>query len=214
MSTSRTVVAYAPGGIEVAYDTAAKWDVAGLVRNEQGAWHLAAHGFSWESVRNRTSAYYSRSPHATEWAVAALWEATAPLIAGYFGSHRVVIASVFTPEAGWVTVREAGYVSGGTWMTASKAMLRRLSRDGVAAVAVQGTGSTSKRTADFQMPEVLASMKPHRCATAGHRTRKADYRIGYSYRGEGETTREYVCGECKGHYERRPVLVNFTAVRI
>ena len=211
--TSRTVVTYAPGGVEVAWDTSAGYDVAGLLQYRNGGWGRVQHGFSWEAVRSRTVASYHRSPSSTAFAVAAIWEATAPVIREYFGSHRVVIDSVFTPEAGWVTPTGAGYVEGGTTMTAGKAMLRRLARDGVAAVSVQGS-TIGRMIADFQMPEVLASMKPHRCATVGHRTRKAEYQISYNYRGGGETTREYVCGECKESYGRRPVLVDFTAVRI
>lgn len=145
--STRELVAYAPDGTEVTWKTAAPWDVAGLVQRTDGTWSAVRHGFSRDSVYDRTNAYYNlHLDSLTAMHVADAWEATAPCIRNYkfFGSHRVNIARAFIPGQGW-TDRN---------MYAGCQAFRLLAADGVTSVEIRGDG----HVVEFQMAEILKSM--------------------------------------------------------
>jgi hypothetical protein len=146
MSSARKVAFYAPDGTEVVYETAGKWDTAGIVQHADGKWSLAAHGFSAPSVRQRTITRYHRYGGLRAFEVTRIWETTAPVVREYFGSHRVWIHEVFTPGKGWTP---------GKHMAASRAAIRRLIREGATAIAF----TDSDRTVDFQAAELQASLR-------------------------------------------------------
>lgn len=94
--TRRTLVATAPGGIEVTEQTAGKYDTAGLIQRTDGSWVIAAHGTSRDSVYNRTHAMYNRGDYLAMH-VADLVEQTAPVIRAYFGTHQALVETAYTP---------------------------------------------------------------------------------------------------------------------
>lgn len=203
MPSQREVAIYAPDGTEIIYKTAAKWDVGGIVKYTDGHWILAEYGFSPDSVRKRTLAYYNRTAYLINWSVGRIYEATAPVVREYFGHHRIAITQVWKPLEGWVDVRLHG----------GRSSIRRLSKQGVTAVRFSADG----RLPDFQMAELLKSMrlpKQKMCATAGHGQLPATHKISYNYRGEEEKTTDLVCASCADSYSRRPVLQNFAAIEM
>lgn len=136
-----------PDGTEVSYETAAKWDIAGIVKRQDGTWWLAAHGCSYGSVRQRTITHYNRHARLVEYSVSFLYEGTVKVVRDYFGHHRLTIGSVFFPGRGWEPQN----------LNAGRANLRKLAKDGATAVAIKEMGTN--RIADFQMDELLKSMK-------------------------------------------------------
>jgi hypothetical protein len=144
--TRRQVIAYAPDGGEVTWVTAAGWTVAGLIL-KSGTWTFRMAGHSDTSVLSRTRTCMNRHG-GDEAAIARIWDCTAPVVAGYFGTHRVVINAWFTPADGWTAT--------GQHKPASRANIRRMAREGVIAVNIKLSGGG--RQADFQMTELLASL--------------------------------------------------------
>lgn len=210
MSSKRKVAFYAPDGTEVTYETSGKWDTAGIVEHPGGSWSLVANGFSPDAVRKRTVAYY-RSHRLMGFAVTPIWEATAPVVREYFGSHRVRIGCVWIPGQGWVKKN----------CQAGRSVIRSLAKQGVTAIEFVGkrarTGFEFEHAVDFQMSELFKSMRTPMpkvqvpaCSTVGHSDHPATHEISYNYRGEDERTTETVCLSCSKHYENRPVLVNLT----
>jgi hypothetical protein len=143
--TVRNLVITAPDGTDVIDRTGGGYDTAGIARNSSGGWSLVAHGWSHESVRRRTKA---RSPYSAEIHVGPLHPQTAPVIRDYFSTHNVLLVQVFVPGKGWVKPETTD---------AGTSTLRKLSYAKATAVAVRPAGS--QRTADFQMDEILNSMK-------------------------------------------------------
>lgn len=143
--TRRTMVITAPDGTEVTEVTAGGYTVAGVIRNDHGQWHIAAHGYSLDSVYNRTHALYNKGSYQAMY-VGDLIEKTAPVISKYFGTHDLHLSQIFIPGRNWV--KDGGY--------AGCSRLRNLAKElNVTAVSVRdGSG----RTANFQMTEILASM--------------------------------------------------------
>jgi hypothetical protein len=163
--TVKTMIAYIPGlpGTSVTWKTAGDYTHVGLVYDWQAsAWEIVAKGWSPQSVAKATkTAGRKMYAHALQFvgsgtAVVRLVEATAPLIAEYFGGdHRVTIVSVFRPETGWVGVN---------WHC-GRSNLRRIAADGVTAIAVRPHGEGSQyREADFQMTEILRSLNTRRAS--------------------------------------------------
>ena len=152
--TARNLVITAPDGTDVIKRTSGGYDTAGIIQHENGSWALAAQGWSHESVYNRTHAIYNRGCYKTMH-IGPLHEQTAPVIRKYFGNHAVYIESVFTPDKGWVTYRR----------NAGRSDLRQLAADGIIAVSVMQEHSglqvaSHAWTADFQMDEIVRSMRP------------------------------------------------------
>ena len=50
-----------------------------------------------------------------------------------------------------------------------------------------------------------------RCATVGHRGRRATHAVSYTVRNQGPRATEYVCASCAESYGRRPTLTGFEA---
>ena len=139
----RTLVATAPDGTEVTQKTSGSYDTAGLIQARDGHWFIAAHGWSHESVYNRTHVRYNRGDYQAMH-VSGLVEQTAPVIRDYCGTHDTYVIACFTPGKGWVRERQL----------AGRSHLRRLARNGVTDVAVNHNGNE----ADFPMSELLKSM--------------------------------------------------------
>lgn len=151
--TLRTYAAYVSPlcddpGTEVLFATSSsKYDYAGLVCRD-GRWEVAAKGWSYHSVRSRARAiarqvnsYAVESSSCTSPTV----EVTAPSVRDYFGSHRLNITAVYRPASGWEEVM----------LHAGRSNITCLARQGVTAVAF----TQGQRTADFQMTELLRSMR-------------------------------------------------------
>jgi hypothetical protein len=151
--TRKTLVVTAPDGTEVTERTSGGYDTAGIIQDYDGKWHLAAHGWSRDSVWKRTRTQQDRQRCRTMY-VGQLREQTAPAIHDYFGTNEVRVHEYFVPGRGWVLA------SG----SAGRSVLRQLAKDGVTAVAITPLFGHRKRYADFQMGEVLASMKTRRAA--------------------------------------------------
>lgn len=152
--TARNLVITAPDGTDVIRRTSGGYDTAGIIQNENGSWSLVANGWSHESVYNRTHARYNRGTYKAMH-VGSLHEQTAPGIRAYFGGHAVRITQVFQPGTGWSEMK----------LNAGTAELRRLVKTGITAIAVQGlSGDKSGHVADFQMDEILRSMRPGKAA--------------------------------------------------
>lgn len=148
------MVITAPDGTEVTERTSGDYDTAGIVQDYDGKWHLAAHGWSRNSVWKRTRTQQDRQRGKTMY-VGLLLEETAPAIREYFGTHQVYISEYFLPGHGWVKVsRNAG-----------KSMLRYLAKEGVVTVSVSSIFGHRKEYADFQMDELLKSMNAKKKAT-------------------------------------------------
>lgn len=207
MSQTVRAAAYAPDGTEITWTRPPnKWGVAGIARRN-GQWADLAHGNSHDSVRSRaiTQAYRWSYDRGSVRAVR-IWEATAPAVREYFGHHKVNITDIFR-DGTWRSAR----LHGG-WSS-----IRKLSLQGVTAIAFEGVrdGDGGPRVADFQVSELLASMrlpKQKMCATASHSHIPATHKISYSYRGEDERTTELVCSSCEESYSRHPVLADFDSI--
>jgi hypothetical protein len=164
--SAKTMLAYVPDlpGTVVTWKTAGDYTHVGLVYNWQSSeWQIVAKGWSPESIaKTAKTAGRKMYAHALQFAdratvVTRLHEATAPIIAEYFGGdHRLKIVSVFRPETGWETVN---------WH-AGRSLLRHLDREGVTAIAVSGPydGQSYGRTADFQMTEIVKSLNSRRAS--------------------------------------------------
>lgn len=160
--TKRQYAAYADatecaGPQEVITEHSGKYDLAGLIVQQDGTWAAVKFGTSWESVGNRTRTYFRRTrsnfdayyiSQLTQ--VSRLWEVTAPIVRDYFGSHRVVIAKGFLPGKGWVD-----FTSGDYGRKAGKSRIRALAREGYTAL---GFAQGGRGPADFEMSELLKSM--------------------------------------------------------
>jgi hypothetical protein len=144
----KTLVIVAPDGTEVTERTSGGYDTAGIIQDYDGKWHLAAHGWSRDSVWKRTRTQQDRSQCRTMH-VGQLYEQTAPVIREYFGTHQVFIYACFIPGQGWVTASRS----------AGRSVLRSLAKEGVTAVAVSPVHSKREVIADFQMTELTASMR-------------------------------------------------------
>lgn len=150
MASPRQVAVYVKG-TEVIFETASQWTVAGMIQHTDGHWWLAANGHSTDSVLQRTGRRYRYCPDAVSFEVADIHETTAPVVREYFGTHAVITASVFTPEEGWQPLH----------MPASRKAIRALAKErGVTAIAFKASG----RQADFQMDELLASIRPRKAS--------------------------------------------------
>lgn len=151
--TTRTYAAYvsplcdAPG-TEVLFTTASsKYDYVGLLQQD-GQWGVQAKGWSYHSVRSRVRTAARRvNSYAVEHisCTSITVEVTAPVVRDYFGSHRVNISQVFRPGKGWEEVN----------LHAGRSNLNWLARQGITGVEFTG----GQRTADFQMTELLRSMR-------------------------------------------------------
>lgn len=149
--TMKTLVITAPDGTEVTERTSGGYDTAGIVQDYKGKWHLAAHGWSRDSVWKRTRMQQDRSRCRTMY-VGQLYEETAPVIREYFGTHQVRIHEYFVPGRGWTLAKGS----------AGRSTIRRLARDGVTAVSITPIYGHREVYADFQMDEILRSMKARR----------------------------------------------------
>lgn len=151
--TMRTLVVTAPDGTEVTERTSGGYDTAGIVQTYDGKWHLVAHGWSRDSVWKRTRTREDRM-HGKTMYVGQLREQTAPVIHDYFKTNEVRIHEYFLPGRGWVLA------SG----SAGRSALRQLARTGVTTVAVTPIYGHRKSYADFQMDEIVASMRAKKAA--------------------------------------------------
>lgn len=154
---SRTLVATAPDGTEVTRETSGSYDTAGLLQAADGHWLIAAHGWSRNSVYNRTHARYNRGSYQAMH-VSDLVEQTAPVIREYFGTHAVRITSYFCGGQ-WRDVLAADG-SSRCFLGGGRAALRSLARDGIEAVMVSANG----RSADFQMTVLVKSMNARKAS--------------------------------------------------
>lgn len=144
------LVAQAPDGtmLILPHRTAAKYDWASVTRREDSSWELTGvWGWSQQSVSKRTA---SRLPRGTAFeivSVVPMENAVPELISAHFGSAaRPVVRQVFSPARGWF--------SPAAWATPSVAYLRTLHGEGITAIGV-GTSGTSSRIADFQIEEII-----------------------------------------------------------
>lgn len=154
----RNMIAYVPDlpGTAVTFQTAGSYTHVGLLYDwADGKWSVVEKGWSPQAIAKRMKTQGLRMfSHAPQYAsaataVAELHEMTAPVIAGYFGDHRVVVTAVYREEHGWQSVN---------WK-AGRSSLRQLHREGVTAIAVGRPGhSADKRVADFQMTEIFKSL--------------------------------------------------------
>jgi hypothetical protein len=144
----KTLVITAPDGTEVTERTSGGYDTAGIIQDYDGKWHLAAHGWSRDSVWKRTRTQQDRDRCKTMF-VGQLYEKTAPVIRDYFGTHQVRVHQYFIPGQGWV-------LSAGS---AGQTALRRLAGEGATAVNVTPVYGGRKVYADFQMIEITESMR-------------------------------------------------------
>lgn len=181
--------AYAPDGTELTYDSVSVWDVAGIAqRTDSGRWVELTHGSSYDSVKRRALTYAGRSGSYDYLSVRAvrIYEATAPCVREYFGTHRVRIVEGFKPGEGYVKLgKHAGW-----------SVIRKLSKQGFTSL---NFSDTDLPRADFPMAELLKSMhlpKQQMCATQGHDHLPATLKISYTYAGETETRTELVCKDC------------------
>jgi len=133
-----------------------KYDLVGVVLDQQNQIHPVAYGVSRNSVVSRTRTicrkqgyWYSTHDVFINTCVATLWEVTAPVVREYFGSHKVVITQGFLPGSGWVDLR-----IGEHGRKAGKGRIRALLREGYTALGFSQGG----RTADFQADELVKSM--------------------------------------------------------
>lgn len=164
--SAKTMVAYIPGlnGVSFTWKTAGNYTHVGLVYNWQtNAWEMAAKGWSPQSIVKRTMTagrrMYAHAPQfvGSATAVARLHEATAPVVAEYFGGeHRVTVTAVFRPEHGWQAV---------SWL-AGRSNLRQLAREGYEGVMIEGRrpGEDHVRNADFPMTEIVKSLNSRKAA--------------------------------------------------
>jgi hypothetical protein len=167
--TRRTLVATTSDGSEVTEKTSGNYSIAGLIQGEDGTWRIVARGWSWDSVKKRTSTMYGRGCYRAMH-VSDLIEQTAPMIREYYGAHYVVIDALYRSDLesqdsmykpGWTSPAKAGYVQQHHTLAAGRTMIRQLARDGWTAVAFRrGT-----RIADFQMEELLKSMNARKSAS-------------------------------------------------
>lgn len=181
--------AYAPDGTELTYDSVSVWDVAGIAqRTDGGRWVELAHGSSYDSVKRRALTYAGRSGSYNYSSVRAvrIYEATAPCVREYFGTHRVRIYEGFKPGEGYVRIgKHAGW-----------SLIRKLSKQGFTSLNFT---DTELPRADFQMAELLKSMnlpKQRMCATKGHDHLPATQKVTYRYAGESEERTELLCQAC------------------
>lgn len=149
----RTLVVTAPDGTEVTERTSGGYDTAGIIQDYDGKWHLVAHGWSRDSVWKRTRTQEDRQRGKTMY-VGQLREKTAPVIHDYFKTNEVMVSEYFVPGRGWVLA------SG----SAGQSVLRQYAKDGVTAVAITPIYGHRKRYVDFQMTEVLTSMRAKKVA--------------------------------------------------
>jgi len=133
-----------------------KYDLVGVVLDQQNQIHPVAYGVSRNSVVSRTRTicrkqgyWYSTHDVFINTCVATLWEVTAPVVRDYFGSHKVLMTSGFHPERGW-----ENWTDGDRARKAGKSRIRALAREGYTGIAFTQGG----RTADFQMEELIKSM--------------------------------------------------------
>jgi hypothetical protein len=159
--TKRQFAAYARAGrpdeAEVLFEHSSdKYDYAGMYRDASGKWHLAALGFSRNSVVSRTrtacrkaGAWWSTADVFLNTSTAQAWEVTAPVVREYFGSHKVVITQGFLPGSGWVDLK-----IGEHGRKAGKGRIRALLREGYTALGF----SQGSRVADFQADELVKSI--------------------------------------------------------
>lgn len=146
--TMKTLVITAPDGTEVTERTSGGYDTAGIIQDYDGKWHLAAHGWSRNSVWKRTRTQQDRQRCQTMY-VGSLREQTDPVIREYFGTNEVRVHQYFHPESGWVLA------SG----SAGRSVLRQLAKAGVESVSITPIYGHRRSYADFQMSE-LKSAKP------------------------------------------------------
>ena len=151
--SARNMIAYIPDlpGTAVTWKTAGNYTHVGLLYSwADNKWSVIEKGWSPQAIAKRVKTegrkMFAHAPQFAEaaTAVALLHEMTAPVIAAYFGDHRVAVTAVYRPETGW---QDADYHGG-------RSNLRHLNREGVTAIAVTRHG----RTADFQMTEVVKSL--------------------------------------------------------
>lgn len=163
--SAKTMIAYIPDTTAtVTFTTAGGYTHAGFVFNwREETWDVEVKGYSPRSIAKRAKAV-ARERHrlltngvpahpdyiSSMTAVARLYEVTAPVIAKYFGDHRVIIGAIFRPESGWEE---------GSWL-AGRSSLRCWAKEGVTAVAVHRAG----RVADFQMTEIVKSLDSRKAA--------------------------------------------------
>jgi hypothetical protein len=142
------VAAYASDGTEVMWESAAKWPVAGLVKNRGGVWISPLAGTSYDSVRSRTITHAYRMGYDTRTVeTATIWDATIRPVREYFGTHKVMIVQYFVPGQGDVECK----------MPASRANIRRLLREGALQVSFKRPGQNG--FADFQASELEKALK-------------------------------------------------------
>lgn len=155
--TSRKLIGLTPDGTEVSLTTSGGYSLAGIVKNRNGEWSVIARGFSYDSVRSRTSAYFGRSGMSlVAWDVVSLMEDIPQQLKDYFPGDQMYslrIKQVFSPGAGWFTnAKEAELTTAAKGIGArpSKTMLRWLKRDGYTHIGI-GLGN---RVADFTLEEL------------------------------------------------------------
>jgi hypothetical protein len=216
--TTRELVGYAPDGTKISLTTSGGYEYAGITKNTSGTWAVREKGSSLAAVQKRTQTAYARTV-SLDWAVAMLFEQTAPVVAEYFGHHAVIICGYWIPGQPEQTGRH---------LAATRKNIRELAARGATQISFRqlpastltgrdvGAGVRGMWAADFQAGELLSSMKVRRptvqmCTTIGHSQIPASHRIHYRYRNEIPISTEYTCPQCTESYSRRPVLVDFTA---
>lgn len=217
MTKTVRAAAYAPDGQEIVYHSTSKWDVAGLIQNHAGGWFEAAHGGSYDSVRKRAVTYAYRFGYDAPTVTAVpIYEATAPVVREYFGHHKVNVAKVFIPGAGWVDGKD---LNGGRGMHGGWSNIRKLSLRGITDIAFESFDADLDTRlhigpAEFTVAVLLKSMhlpRQRMCATVGHGNLPATHKISYRYRDEDERETELVCASCADSYSRRTVLTHFSS---
>lgn len=183
--TAKTLVAKAFGR-DAEYQTAGNYSLAGVVAygapSPTGGepalmTKVVAVGNSNASVARRTLAEARKihpgllkADQSYVMQVVPLVEATAPVVQKYFGTHNVVIHSLYKAgqpgdgmmKAGWAHPADLGMTSQWHSLKAGRALIRQLAREGFTALSFRAAGGT--RIADFQVDELLKSMNARKRA--------------------------------------------------
>ena len=157
-TTTQTLVATAPDGVEVTYRTRAEYHYAGLIRGSDGQWFLGAKGWSQESVRSRTHtlagyATYVVVPFKVK--VQSVAETEVPeAIAKHFASKREQAGSPArqTPQIAEYFIPGKGWLRCTTYVRATFTEIRAMATQGVTTVGVVAYDSP---VADFPVEPML-----------------------------------------------------------
>lgn len=181
-NTPKTLVAEAFGE-EFTIRTAAGYEYAGVLivpqQDKDFPRVLVAKGFSHSSVKKRTRTENNRwRPNFTRrfgkvneaqvMQVVRFFEATAPVVREFFGTHRVIVDGLFSAgiigtslqdenyTPGWCDPQRAGHAGTFHAARAGRSDLRRYDAEGWTVIRLREFNG--RKTADFQVTELLKSM--------------------------------------------------------